>query len=230
MNNLTIALAGFAGFAIYEMTKGDAVAVPPRIPTSTNKDAFSTRNGMTVKPLVSDVPRANAATGVASYSGLPRSKMLFGTALRVGNASVVSKTTASASGQLADQMTAKLKTEYNKLSGEAKQAAAKELNNLIKPSPNLTGKETFEEASKKVGAALGGALGTALGAGLGPVGATLGAIAGAYLGEKLGPEVAKAWNDLKSHFANAYDSVKDAVTESADKAVDAVKDFVGNIF
>lgn len=230
MNNLTLALAGIGGYVIYEMASGDAVARPPSLPTSTNKDVFSTTNGLTVKPLVSNVKAANARSAVASFAGIPRNKMLFGSPMTNGQAMQSSKASTSASKQLVDQATAKVKSEYKKLTNEARKAGAKKLNEILNPSPGLTGKETFEEASKKIGKAVGATAGGALGASFGPIGASLGAMAGAYLGAKLGPEIAKAWNDLEEHFANAYDDVRDAIDDSASKAGNAVKDFVGSIF
>lgn len=223
MNNLTLALAGIGGYVIYQMTSEDEIALPPGQQTTTRKDGFSTTVGVTVTPIGAKVKLANKAAASASYAGLPRNPFLMGTPLKNGSAQNGNKLTNSASKQVLDKATAKLKEQYKKLSGDAKKEAAKKLNTLIKPSPNLTGKETFEEASKKIGGALGATLGGTLGASLGPIGATLGAMAGAYLGERLGPEIAKQWNDLEKTFKNAYGKVGDAV----DDAGDAVKDFIG---
>lgn len=114
----------------------------------------------------------------------------------------------------------KAKAEYDKLSAEAKKAGAARLNAAIKPSPGLTGKETFEEASKKIGASMGAIAGVAACNALPIPGAaqvlahtacaSLGALAGAYLGEKVGDWAEDVYDEVKSWADSAWESVGDA--------------------
>jgi len=131
------------------------------------------------------------------------------------------------------------KSKYNELSAAAKKKAVETLNKL-NPSPGLTGKETWEEASKKVGAALGGVVGIAACnaipvPGLSAIAATtvcatLGAMIGAYLGERLGKWAKQAYQSVKAWSDRQWDKLKstigdkaDAIKRAADKAWDTVK-------
>lgn len=116
------------------------------------------------------------------------------------------------------------KDKYNELSGAAKQAAAKILNDKL--HLNLTGKESWEEATRKVGAGIGSiVVGSACSAipipGVAAVAAatvcaTLGAMVGAYLGEKLGAWGKKIYGDIKSWADKQWSRAKDLAASAYD--------------
>jgi|SRR5215213_2831208 len=95
--------------------------------------------------------------------------------------------------QMDTELTAMAKQKFDQLSESAKKEGAAVLNEKLKINPPLTGKESFKEASSKIGAAAGGAAGAAACAatGLGATVSPLCGIAGAYLGGKYGPAVAE---------------------------------------
>lgn len=228
MNNaLYVGLAGLGGYLAYEHFASDDAARPPSVPMTTSKNAFSSTQGATLTPLTSNVKLASARAAAASFAGVPRSKLLFGTPLSVGNASKVSKDTSGALQQQLDKATAELKKDYDKLTESARKAGAAKLNDILSPSPGLTGKESWSDASKKIASSLGAIGGGAV---CGPACAALGAMAGAYLGKKLGPILGEQWNNLESWVSNAYDTVGDKVKSGASNAASAVKDFIGDLF
>lgn len=120
-----------------------------------------------------------------------------------------------------DEVKQRVKKEYDQLQKGAKKAGAEYLNSTMDPSPNLTGNESFEEASKKIGsvggAAAGGAVCAAVSAGAAaPACAYLGSIAGAYLGKEVGPMLKDAYNKIEDWAGDAGDYI-------GDKAKDAYK-------
>jgi uncharacterized protein YcfJ len=127
--------------------------------------------------------------------------------------------------QTLNEVEAEVKREYEKLTSAAKKKGAELLNETLKPSPNLTGKENFKEASKKVGAVVGAAAGAAVcsiaGVGAGavaaPLCAWLGSIAGAYLGEKIGKWAKDTYKKVAKWTQNSWDSVKDKAKSVAKK-------------
>jgi hypothetical protein len=137
------------------------------------------------------------------------------------------------------ELEAAAKSEYDKLTAEAKRRAAEALNKMS-PSPGLTGNETFAEAAQKVGAAVGSIVGVAACNALPIPGvatvvahtacATLGAIIGAYLGGKLGEWATKLYGEVQAWADKAWEGVKDtagdaggAIEEAASDAWNGVK-------
>lgn len=140
------------------------------------------------------------------------------------------------------ELEAQAKAEYERLTSQAKKAAADALNKM-NPSPGLTGNETFEEAARKVGAAIGSTVGVAACnaipiPGLSVVAAhtacaTLGAIIGAYIGGKLGVWAKNLYADVKAWADRQWDSVKGAAEDVGDAisgAAGDAKDFITDLF
>lgn len=140
------------------------------------------------------------------------------------------------------ELEARAKSEYDKLTAEAKRRAAETLNKL-NPSPGLTGNETFAEAAQKIGASVGSIVGVAACnaipiPGLAIVAAhtvcaSLGALIGAYLGGKLGEWAKKIYGDVQAWADKAWEGVKDTVGDvggAVEDAASAAKNFVGNLF
>ncbi len=153
---------------------------------------------------------------------------------------------SDASDQLVRQklreLEAAAKAEYDRLSSQAKKAAADALNKMS-PSPGLTGNETFEEAGRKVGAAIGATVGVAACnaipiPGLAIVAAhtvcaTLGAMIGAYIGGKLGEWAKSLYADVTAWADRRWDQISGAaedVGDAIEDAAGAAKDFVSDIF
>lgn len=145
------------------------------------------------------------------------------------------------------QLEAEAKRLYDGLGDTAKNSAAQTLNGYMKPSPGLTGHESWEEAGKKVGAAIGASAGAATCAAIpipglnaiaaATVCATLGAMIGAYLGDKLGGWAKGVYNDVKEWAQKQWNKAQDEAVkighEIEDKASDAyhaVANFVGDIW
>jgi hypothetical protein len=148
---------------------------------------------------------------------------------------VVSSVTAagidadSAIKQKLRELEAEAKRQYENLNEEAKLKAAQNLNQL-KPSPGLTGHESWEEAAKKVGASIGAAAGSAACAaipipGLNAIAAatacaTLGALIGGYLGDKLGKWARELYNDVTAWADEAWGDAKDTISDTAGDVLD----------
>ena len=118
------------------------------------------------------------------------------------------------------------KEEYNRLSSEAKRRGAAAVNAEL--GTNLTGDESFEEASAMIGAAVGGAAAAAGCAAIGAAAvasqcAVLGAIAGNYLGKKLGAWLDETWDDVEDWAGDAYDEAKEWVGDTWDDFADSIK-------
>ena len=216
-----ILVAAGVGYVVVDSLDDDKpVARPSRpqtLPGSVSK--FSPRF-LAVVPATASKPNRNT-TATFSGGGLPKNPIMVGSR---GNG-MFSQAARNASAAMAAQVgraEVAVKAEYDKLSDSAKKKGA-ELLNQTYPGLNLTGKESFAEAGKKIGAVTGGALGAATGV---PGAAWLGAVSGAYLGKKLGPWLGSQWDKVDDWAANAADSVKDYVSDKAGDAYGAVKDFL----
>lgn len=156
-----------------------------------------------------------------------------------GSGNHIDSTDAAVRGQL-KKLEDQAKGEYDKLTDAGKKAGAKALNEALKPSPGLTGDESWEEASSKVGAVLGAAGGTAACAAIpipglnaalaSTVCATLGSMVGSYLGEKLGTWGRDAYNEVKADVDKAWTEASNWVADTASDAYDDVTGFVGDLF
>lgn len=126
-----------------------------------------------------------------------------------------------------DYVRGKLKEEYDKLTAAAKKKGAELLNEEF-PGLNMTGNETFEQASEKIGSQLGGEGAAAACTAYPPTSAAaplcgiLGKFAGKYLGRELGPYLRDAWNKVEEWAGDAYESVEDAARDVGSAVEDAV--------
>lgn len=240
MNALPIALAGLGGYLIFDGGFANKPAKRPSLPTSDGQTSskYAPLGGRTSLPFVNSLSSKTTSNATLLGGGIPKNPFLV-PILRNGSASKNSKQTNGAAQQLLDKAHARAKSEYDGLTADAKKAGAGLLNKSLNPSPNLTGKESYEDAAKKIGAALGAAGGAALGAWIGggagskiggKAGAVLGAIVGAYLGKSLGPWMAGKWHDVESWSKNAAKDVESAakkvgrdIEHDVDSAVDEIK-------
>ncbi len=230
MGPLGIILAGLGGYVAFEGLDDKEPAKAPSVPVqqqTTSKFA----------PITGKVPQRVAATSnsvklkaLATHvgAGVPKPTGLVNI-VRNGSVMNTSRQTIGAQQQALDQAKRKLKQEYDALSAKAKEAGAAKLNDLIKPSPGLTGKESWEDASKKIGAAAG-SQGASAACSAYPAtapAAPVCAMAGAYLGKKLGPIIAKELKSIgkkaEQAVKKAYNKVEDAVENAVDDVVSSVK-------
>lgn len=131
------------------------------------------------------------------------------------------------------ELEAAAKSEYDKLTADAKKRAAEALNKM-NPSPGLTGSETFAEAAQKVGASVGSIVGVAACNALPIPGvatvvahtacATLGAMIGAYLGGKLGEWATKLYGEVRAWADKAWEGVKDTAGDIGGEIEEAASD------
>ncbi len=222
-NVIPIALAGLGGYLAFGMVDSDVPAKHPQLPIG--KPSKFAPLGKLAAPLVANVNKAQKASATAAGGGMPKNPFLFGSGgQKNGSAAKNTKQTSNAHGQQIDKAMEKYRKEYNKLSSDAKKKGAQKLNELLNPSPGLTGDESWESASKKIVASIGGATGGAL---CGPPCAALGAMAGAYLGKKLGKELGEQWKQIDKWVDKAAKSVADYAKDKVKDAGNKLKDLIG---
>ncbi len=125
------------------------------------------------------------------------------------------------------------KRQYDNLTDVAKARGAQTLNGTMKPSPQLTGRESFEEAARKIGTAAGAAAGTAActmipipGVNVvaaGTVCASLGGIIGGYLGGDVGTWLRDAYGRVGAWADRQWDRATEAVVGTAEDVAGDVR-------
>jgi hypothetical protein len=95
---------------------------------------------------------------------------------------------------------------YDRMTKEAKEAAAREVSEQLGIDPPLDGTETWETIAKVAGGAAGAAA-----LGWIPGGAAVGAVVGAYLGVKLEELISKNADEIKAWFAGKWEGIEDWV-------------------
>lgn len=130
--------------------------------------------------------------------------------------------------------------QYNNLTDVAKARGAQTLNGAMKPSPQLTGRESFEEAAQKIGAAAGAAAGSAACTAIpipgvnviaaGTVCASLGGIIGGYLGGNVGTWVKDAYAKVGAWADHQLDRATDAIADAASDAASTVRGAVASAY
>lgn len=116
------------------------------------------------------------------------------------------------------------KAAYNNMDDAARKKGAAAANELLKLDPPLTGKESWEDMSKAIGAAAGAAA-----LGWIPGGQVIGPIVGAWLGAKLEDLVSKNIDEIKDWFKGRWSDIEGWVTGAYGEAKEVVNDVVDYI-
>lgn len=229
----TILAAGAGSYLLYQALIADGHAAPPPPPhrgggnvVEDRAKSWKARN--TVGGMAALVPGMSQVAPVRSppTNGSPPVHGITGDQEQIDRAAK----------EALKQFKQKCADEYAKLEESAKIAGATAINHAI--PAGLSGKESWEEAQAKIGAAIGTMAGRVVCNAIPIPGvnavlaatacATLGAMVGAYLADKLGPKIkewaTKAWTETKAWLEDKWEDAADAVSDAAHDAYNWASD------